>query len=572
MIILTNLQLTDKGDYDVVVANACGSVTSRVVNLSVDPTFTKITAGPVVTDRANFVYGSWADYNGDGFSDLFVPAGADVLNQSPYLYQNLGGTNFVRMTASDVGMLVGSWPYCYQGLWADFNNDGLLDLLEIGGPASGISSANRLFLGNATHTFQRIQNVGENTPVWAWQCALLDYNNDGAVDVCYPTGWRDLNSKGSIYRNLGDGSFTHAWSATGPVFDNQYASCPDYDNDGDPDLWLTGGDGVNTTGQFYRNIQNGSFELVSDGSIPTSASIDSAWGDYDNDGYLDCANGVKILHNNAGTGLTVAATLPYVGWSRWGDYDNDGDLDLVNGSYGQTINRFYRNDGGGLFTPVHLGSPSVDIPASQNLNTWADFDNDGFLDLFVGTRGYPSGSNFLYRNSGLTGGNTNRWLIVKPRGIASNGSAIGAKVRVQAAIRGNVVWQMRQITGGYYDDLRAHFGLGDATNVTTLRIEWPSGIVQELQNVPANTNMTIVESQAYPGAAPQFNGATNTAGGLQLGFSEPAAGARYILEASTDLVTWTKLLARTSAGAAAAQFTDTRSTNYTRRFYRLQVP
>jgi hypothetical protein len=104
-----------------------------------------------------------------------------------------------------------------------------------------------------------------------------------------------------------------------------------------------------------------------------------------------------------------------------------------------------------------------------------------------------------------------------------------------------------------------------------VRIEWPSGIVQELQNVPANQLITVAESQAYTGAPPQFSGAVKTAGGVELSIAEPAAGARYILEASTNLVTWTKLLAKTSAGGTA-QFTDTKASNHTKRFYRLHVP
>jgi hypothetical protein len=175
----------------------------------------------------------------------------------------------------------------------------------------------------------------------------------------------------------------------------------------------------------------------------------------------------------------------------------------------------------------------------------------------------------LYRNNG----NTNHWLMVKLVGTASNRSAIGAKVCATATIFDRTMTQMREIPGGNraQEDMRAHFGLGDATNVTTLRTEWPSGIVQELQNVTNNQFLTVVESQNYLGAAPQFSGATNGAGGLQLSIAEPASGARYLLEASTDLLNWTKLMARTSTGATA-QFTDARAANYTRRYYRLQVP
>ncbi len=161
-------------------------------------------------------------------------------------------------------------------------------------------------------------------------------------------------------------------------------------------------------------------------------------------------------------------------------------------------------------------------------------------------------------------------------GRASNRSGIGAKVRVNATIGGTNFWQMRKISGqGVSVDsgLLAHFGLGDATNVTTLRIEWPSGIVQELPNEPANQFLTVVASQGYSPTSPRpfFTGATTDANGSQLSFTEPATGARYLLGASSDLVNWTKLLARTSIGVTT-NYTDTRATNYPSRFYRLQVP
>src|SRR5438552_18836701 len=102
-----------------------------------------------------------------------------------------------------------------------------------------------------------------------------------------------------------------------------------------------------------------------------------------------------------------------------------------------------------------------------------DYNNDGFLDLFV-AGGY-SGKNLLYHNNG----NSNAWLEVKCVGTVSNRSAIGAKVRAQATTGGRTFWQLREINGGgVYNSmpLVAHFGLGDATNVELLRIEWPSGI------------------------------------------------------------------------------------------------
>ena len=101
--------------------------------------------------------------------------------------------------------------------------------------------------------------------------------------------------------------------------------------------------------------------------------------------------------------------------------------------------------------------------------------------------------------------------------------------------------------------------------------EWPSRIVQELPNVAANQFLKVVESQGYTNAPPQIASAVKDASGLKLAITEPAAGARYILEASTDMIIWTKLLARTSAGGTA-QFTDAHAAEFPQRFYRLQVP
>jgi hypothetical protein len=177
----------------------------------------------------------------------------------------------------------------------------------------------------------------------------------------------------------------------------------------------------------------------------------------------------------------------------------------------------------------------------------------------------------LYRNNG----NTNRWLKITLTGTASNRSAIGAHVRVKATIRGQTIWQMREISGnsGHAagQGLIAHFGLGDATKVDLVRIQWPSGVVQELQDVGTNQFLTVVEQQEYGGPSPAFAGATTITNGVQLTISEPAADAVYALEASTDLVNWTKLMARRSAGSTFS-YTDTLTASYPSRFYRVVVP
>jgi hypothetical protein len=296
-----------------------------------------------------------------------------------------------------------------------------------------------------------------------------------------------------------------------------------------------------------------------------------------NDGFLDAfvqtEKGLVGLYRNlAGLGFTnVAATafpsLPTNAFAASGiDYDNDGWLDVLVFSDASPSIALFRNNGDGTFTSKTVGGPTSLVGGWP---VWGDYDNDGFPDVLMA---YGDGRrNSLFRHNG----NTNHWLKVKLDGRASNRSGIGAKVRVHATIGGTNFWQMREISGQglvqYDNGLLAHFGLGDATNVTTLRIEWPSGIVQALPNVAANQFLTVVECQSYTNAPPQFSGVANDVAGVQLSITEPASNARYLLEASSDLVSWTKLMARTSAGGTAL-FTDTGSTNYPMRFYRLQVP
>jgi hypothetical protein len=127
--------------------------------------------------------------------------------------------------------------------------------------------------------------------------------------------------------------------------------------------------------------------------------------------------------------------------------------------------------------------------------SWVDYDNDGFLDLFGAEGAFASApkTNTLFHNDG----NANAWLNVKLVGTISNRSAIGAKVRVNAFLRGASRWQLREISGGDSQEnqqsLNAEFGLADATLIETVRVEWPSGIVQELRDVAPRQFLTITE-------------------------------------------------------------------------------
>ena len=197
--------------------------------------------------------------------------------------------------------------------------------------------------------------------------------------------------------------------------------------------------------------------------------------------------------------------------------------------------------------------------------TWVDYDNDGSLDLFVagGSTDTGPGKNLLYHNNG----NNNRWLKVRCAGTVSNRDAIGAKVRARATIAGKTFWQLREINeGGGHNSapLIAHFGLGDATNVDLLRIEWPSGYVQEITDVPARQIKTVIE-------APRLS-ASITNGAAQL-VLRGGRGFNYAVESSEDFKTWLSVGNVTVTNLnGTASITDTNTSAASHRFYRaLQI-
>ena len=193
---------------------------------------------------------------------------------------------------------------------------------------------------------------------------------------------------------------------------------------------------------------------------------------------------------------------------------------------------------------------------------WGDYDNDGFPDLFVANgSGNLAETAFLYRNMG----NSNRWLKFKLVGTVSNRSAIGAKVRVKATLRGRTMWQMREIAAPTdHGDQRPNFGLSDATNAEIVRIEWPSGIVQELHDVTAEQILTVTEP---PKLEPNV---TLTNGLVELKIKS-WTGFICGIEGSSDLRSWDRITTLTNS-TGALRFTDLDRTNSLGRFYRVVIP
>jgi hypothetical protein len=310
----------------------------------------------------------------------------------------------------------------------------------------------------------------------------------------------------------------------------------DYDNCGSLDLFVVN---LPPLGPFvYHNKGDGSFERVTNAIVVNSPT-----------GWFDLGNNPDSC--------------------AWGDYDNDGFLDLYTTDEASTpsnglvfvVNSLYHNNGDGTFTKVTTGSPVNEFSDSIGC-AWVDYDNDGFLDLFA-SRGDGRG-NFLYHNNLKNTGNTNGWLEVNLVGTVSNRSALGAEVRVKAFYRGASRWQLRQITDGDgasgHDELRAHFGLGDAATVDVVRIEWPSGTVQEFHNVAPRQILTITEPPLL------HAGATN---GVPQFALKAWPGMTYDIQTSTDLASWTSIGPVTVTNASGiAPIIDTNAPASDQRFYR----
>ncbi len=496
--------------------------------------FTKV-AGEPMTVGGGAQGIAWGDCNGDGWIDLFC---AQRSSPTSTLFLNSGNGSFVRAT----GTIGANLTNPIGATWGDSDNKGALDLL-----ISNNNGANEtLLLNKGDGTFRpmttgNIVSSGGNSNGGAW----ADYDRDGLLDV-YIT-----NSDGNnfLFHNNGDGTFTRmksgAWVSG--TRNSQGCTWVDYDNDGFPDLYVLRYQSPN---MLFHNEGNGTFKQLTDGPMATEggSALGFAWGDYDNDGLPDLfvASGTasSLIHNEGGGVFkkvpgpigTESVSLQTVNWV---DYDNDGWLDLFATSVtAGTSCRLYRNNGDGTFTRVTGGSLLSDT-GRWFAAAWADIDNDGFLDVLVSNINNP---NALHRNNG----NANHWLRVRLLGRVSNRAAIGAKVRVLATIGGRKSWQLRELsTGGNtanQDQLDPIFGLGDAKSVQTVRVEWPSGIVQEEQNVVPDRLLEIAE--------PARIEAVSRSGLGELKWNlRSARNVSYEIEQSNDLQHWTRFSSLITTGA-----------------------
>lgn len=462
------------------------ALAGMTIPLSADQ-FEQITTGSIVNDGGMSLGAAWGDLDGDNDLDLFV---ANTTGQTNFFYLNEGDGTFTRQFSSS---LVNTDNNADGVVMVDFNNDGHKDVFVANYQRKSLYYKN---LGSGEFELQT-DDPTMNNIAQSFSAAAADYNNDGLLDLAVVNeGGRQF-----LYPNTGDGHFVaildNVVTTNGPI---RGVSWVDYDNDRDMDLFFAGN---GTRNLLFKNNGDGTFTKVTQGNLVTTSNraYGSSWGDYDNDGDLDLLLGryqqaQALYRNDGGTNFTlmssniISTTVANGQDCNWVDYDNDGFLDAYIVCQDQP-NLLFLNNRNGNFTRI-TNSAIVTNVATTTVASWADYDQDGFLDVFLSN--YNNQNNALYRNVG----NSNNWFAIKLIGTASNRDAVGARIKLTAFLGTNLVTQIREITGGGgyqgQDTMVAHFGLANSTNINVLQVLWPSGHIQEFQGLPSNHYLELSES------------------------------------------------------------------------------
>jgi hypothetical protein len=452
-----------------------------------DGTFTDVTEKAGVPGNAYGMGVAVGDYNGDGFSDLYVTQYGHSI-----LYHNNGDGTFTDVTAK-AGVAAPGWAT--SAVWFDYNNDGRLDLFVC--RFVNFSKSKNQWCGNlSTHErWYCIPRVYDPMPCW-----LFRNNGDGTfTDVSKETGIANFMAK--------------AWGVV---------AC-DINNDGWLDLFVANDTVANC---LFANRQ-GKFEEIglvsgvgysSYGRPRSGMGVDAA--DYDQDGWVDLfvANVdqemFSLYHNNRDESFRDVALPTGIGsatklLSGWGlkffDFDNDGDMDLLlcNGHPDDHIEGrvtgvtyrepmlLFRNTGNDFKNVSDQSGPIFSQALAARGMALGDFDNDGSVDVLIAIN---NGAPVLLRNNA---GKQNHWLGVRLVGKKSNPDAVGARVTYQA---GDLKRHQMKVGGGSYlssHDPRMVLGLGKREKIDWLEVKWPmpGGTTQRFTGLPINRYITIVEGQ-----------------------------------------------------------------------------
>jgi hypothetical protein len=455
---------------------------NRLYHQRPDGTFEDVTARAGVAGSGYGMGVAAADYNNDGYEDLYVTAyGRNTL------YRNNGDGTFTDVTDA-AGVAASGWST--SAAWVDYDNDGRPDLI-------------------VTRYMK-----------WDFSDLWCGEHRDGYRSYCHPDLFPPETTL--LYHNEDGRHFREVSRQAGLSVPGKGlgVAIADYDRDGYPDIFIAN----DAMAEFlFHNKRNGTFEEVAlesevavDGDGGTYSGMGVDFSDFNNDGWpdlvvSDLADQKYALYTNARDGTFTYAsytsgisgiTLTHSGWGlRLLDFDNDGwkDLFVAQGHVMDTIEinqpslrykeppLLARNTGHG-FVDVSKGSGGVFEQrwAARGLAA-GDLNNDGRVDVVVTTTNGPA---YVLRNDTQT---SNHWLMVKLAGRKSNRDGLGAVIRVTTSH--GAQYQTVSTAGSYCssNDRRAHFGLGADKVARQIEIRWPSGIVQKLSNVPADRILTVEE-------------------------------------------------------------------------------
>ncbi len=485
--------------------------------------------------ESNGAGGCWLDYDGDGLMDLFLVNSGPLdgvthhapgtVRQPNRLYRNRGDGTFEDVT--EKAGLSGA-GYCTAAIAADYDNDGHTDLYVVGVGRS------YLYHNRGDGTFEDVTDkAGVANPGGTGIGAVFfDADNDGKLDLfvanyltfdpsyqlyynpdAYPSPLSYKPQFNKLYHNRGNGTFEDVSKSSGieiPGHRAMSATVFDYNNDGAPDLYLSD-DG--TPNLLLVNDGKGHFkDEAPEAGVGFNAmgeaagSMAATIGDCNGDGredilvtrlgygslYMGTTNGIyddRMMASGLGS-----LTAQFVGWGGcFLDFDNSGKLDIfiANGDAHYLVgweSLLLENRGDGTFTDAAAkGGAYFTTKVRARGSAVADYDNDGRVDVVVTTMGDRP---FLLHNRDKSG---NHWLTLDLEGTKSNRDGFGAKVKVTAG--GKTYFAEARCAFGFLmqSDRRLHFGLGPATTVDRIEIQWPSQQVQELTNVKADQILKVKE-------------------------------------------------------------------------------
>ena len=350
---------------------------------------------------------AWGDYDGDLDLDVLI-SGYTGSGSISKIYRNIGSGSFTDINANLTAVSYGS-----ACAWGDYDGDGDLDILLAGRSSEGRIS--KVYKNNGNGTFSEQTSIiltGVDNASVAWG----DYDNDGDLDIILTGKVSDspFTPISKIYKNNGNNTFTEQSGISLTAVDNGAVAWADYDKDGDLDILLTGYNDIEQAiSKIYMNNGNNTFTEQTGISLADVSGSAIAWGDYDDDGYLDILLtgynfGVagpisKIYKNNRNntfseqTGIILTAIDG--GTVAWADADNDGDLDILlsgNSNAEGRISKIYGNNGDNTFTEQ---TDATLIGMSNSSASWGDYDNDKDLDIILSGNTGTEMVTKIYRNN-----------------------------------------------------------------------------------------------------------------------------------------------------------------------------